>query len=254
MQGIFVILGSYMSYWLYTLYGVDPLITAGISMVVLFALGVFIHKIVLHRVSGAPLMTSFLLTYALAILFENIIALAWGYDTRTIFVNYLRTPINIGGVSFSFARIVILIPAVIVTALFFVFLKYSWTGKAWRAVSESREDALLVGVNENRIHMMAYGVSAAMSGMAGAFLCILFAFSPGQHFVWTSIMLIVVTFGGLGSIIGTVIAAFILSSTEIWVGFFISPLTASLLCFLFLIVVLLIRPRGLLGKGNRDGD
>ena len=129
-----------------------------------------------------------------------------------------------------------------------MFLKYSRLGYAIRATTENREAAELLGVNVNRVGLISFAIGLALAGAAGALVSFIFSFFPSKHWEWIVILMSLVVLGGMGSILGTVIGAFLLSAVAALVGTYFGATWSTLTFFIALFVVLLVRPQGLFGE------
>ena len=128
------------------------------------------------------------------------------------------------------------------------FLKYSRFGYAIRATTQNREAAQLLGVNVNYVGLVSFAIGLALAGAAGALVSFVFSFFPSKHWEWIAILMSLVVLGGMGSILGTVLAAYILSVVAAFVGFYFGATWSTLTFFVSLFVVLLVRPQGLFGE------
>ena len=129
-----------------------------------------------------------------------------------------------------------------------LFLKYSSFGNAIRATTQNRDAAELLGVNVNFVGLVSFAIGIGLAGAAGALVSFVFSFFPAKHWEWIAVLMSLVVLGGMGSILGIVLAAFILSVIAAFVGFFFGATWSTLTFFVALFVVLLVRPQGLFGE------
>jgi branched-chain amino acid transport system permease protein len=127
-------------------------------------------------------------------------------------------------------------------------MKYSRFGNAIRATTQNREAAELLGVNVNLVGLVSFAIGIALAGAAGALVSFILSFFPAKHWEWIAILMSLVVLGGMGSILGTVLAAYILSVVAAFVGFYFGATWSTLTFFVALFVVLLVRPQGLFGE------
>ena len=129
-----------------------------------------------------------------------------------------------------------------------LFLKFSRFGYAIRATTQNRDAAQLLGVNVNLVGLVSFAIGLALAGAAGSLVSFVFSFFPSKHWEWIAVLMSLVVLGGMGSILGTVVAAYMLSVVAAFVGFFFGATWSTLTFFLALFVVLLVRPQGLFGE------
>ncbi|MEK7861216.1 MAG: branched-chain amino acid ABC transporter permease, partial [Chloroflexota bacterium] len=166
-HGSLMMLGMYVSYWLFVLWGVDPYLSLIASGSVLFAVGVLIEAVLVSPVLEAPEHDQLLLTLGISLVIENLALFLWKADPRTVTVPYLAVAPMVGGIMISSPRVIAFAVSLAFTAGLYVFLKRTDLGKAIRAVSQDREGALTVGINMRRIYALAFGIGCACVGAAG---------------------------------------------------------------------------------------
>jgi branched-chain amino acid transport system permease protein len=176
---------------------------------------------------------------------QNIARLIWGTTPHSY--QYLNIGVPVDGVQFTENRIIAAAFAVAIGIIFYIFLERTRTGKAIRAAAQDAATAGLMGVNINYTLALCFGFGAAMSGIAGSLISICYPINTVMGLGYTLIAIVVVTLGGMGSIPGSFIGGFILGIVGTWVAFFKPILTVASYYVIF-IILLLIRPKGLLGK------
>lgn len=248
-HGEFVMLGAYASFWLFTLAGVDPLISFVLVMAALGALGALLQLSLVKRVLGAPHLNQILLTFGIAVTLQNIALLAWTGDLRAIRAWYSAKALTLGPVSLSLGRSVGIAIAAVLTALLYWLLFKTEHGRALRAVAQDPEAALVMGVPVQRIYVLAMAIGAAYAGAAGVVASVTMFTYPLLGLLFGLKAFCVVILGGLGSVFGAVAASVVLGMSESLVGVFFAQGSswAEALSFVVLIAVLLLRPRGLFG-------
>jgi branched-chain amino acid transport system permease protein len=166
-HGPLLMLGAYVTYFLHSQLGMNPFLTVPLSMAALFVVGLLLQRALVFRVVGAPELSSLLLTFGISIALVNLTQLAFTSNLRT--VEYLTGSWIVGGLAFSKPRSIAFLFAAAVTALAFLFLQRTRLGKAIRATSQSREVALVCGINVARIHLLTFGLASALA--AGGARC-----------------------------------------------------------------------------------
>ena len=245
-----IMMGAYVAYWAFRLYGIDPLVILPVAMVILAATGVILYKLVFEREAKSAQYSEMtvLLTFALAMIFEGALATAFTNTQRVTSPAYATDAIFIGDVFIPLGQFYAGIVSLILIGALALFLKYSRFGYAIRATTQNREAAQLLGVNVNLVGLVSFAIGLALAGAAGALVSFVFSFFPSKHWEWIAVLMSLVVLGGMGSILGTVVAAYLLSVIAAFVGFFFGATWSTLTFFLALFVVLLVRPQGLFGE------
>ncbi|MBI4593085.1 MAG: branched-chain amino acid ABC transporter permease [Candidatus Rokubacteria bacterium] len=248
-HGEFVMLGAYLSFWLFTLGGIDPFASFGLVMAVLAGLGAAVQTTLVKRVLRAEHLNQILLTFGIAVTLQNLALLLWTGDLRAIKVWYSATAVTLGPVSLSLGRTVGIGIAAALTLLLYLLLFRTEYGRALRAVAQDPEAALVMGIPIHRIYVLAMAVGAAYAGAAGVVASVTMFTYPLVGFMFGLKAFCVVILGGLGSVFGAVVASLILAFVESFVGAFFAQGSswAEAVSFVMLLLVLLLRPRGLAG-------
>ena len=250
-HGEFIMLGAFVTWTLYTMFGINPLVSLAIVGPAVFIIGFILQRTLFTRLRisspspGAYEASSLLATFGLLFIIQNVAILIWGADIRGY--SYLATPVNLGGAIFAANRLVALLFAVVIGLIFYLFLARTRLGKAIRAAAQDPATAGLLGVNINRVLALCFGLGAAMAGFAGLLISICFSIQPTMGLEYTIIAIIVVVLGGLGSIPGSFIGGFLLGLIGSIVTYFEPGLALPAYYFIF-ILLLLVRPTGIFGK------
>ena len=244
-HGTLLMVGAYITFWLFEVYKVDPLLSLAISMPLLFLGGVVLHWLVIRRIVGAPELITLLVTFGTSIIIINLALYFWTADFRS--VPYLTGSVGVGGIAFPRPRVVAALVALLITAAAFLFLKRTRLGKAIRATSQHREVARACGIDVERIDMLSFGLGAAMAGAGGSLLSIMFAIYPEMGDLYTLKAFCIVILGGMGHYGGAFLGGLILGLAESLSSLFLSAAIAEGIAYLILVLVLLIKPSGLMG-------
>lgn len=246
-HGDFLMLGMFTSFWLYTLYGVDPLFSIPVCTVLLFILGLLIYRYIVSKVMKGPMLAQLVVTFGISIFLANLAVFLWTPDFRLIEKPLLHGTWDIGDIKLSVPKFVATIGSVIVSLFVFLFLRKTKTGKAILATEMDREAALLMGINTERINSISFALGSALVGIAGAFLSTYYYIYPQVGSTFGLIAFCVVALGGFGSIEGAFIAGIIVGLAQTLGGFFIDPAYKYAIVFLIYLITVWIRPQGLLG-------
>jgi branched-chain amino acid transport system permease protein len=248
-QATFVIVGAYLSYTLQVHLGIDPFLGLLVTMPCLFLLGALVEKAFLGKLTGPDrLVTAILATYAVGIAIQGVLNLVYGLNYAQIQVSYAQSTVRIFGVYvpeiylFGFAL------AVVLTAGVYLFLHRTKTGAAIRATMQNPRAAALVGIDVRRISTIAFGIGTALAAGGGMVFGATNAFNANSSEDLLSRMLAIVILGGLGSIGGALGAAVLMLVIEDVVALVWSPIWAVSVFYMVLVIVLLVRPRGLFGR------
>jgi branched-chain amino acid transport system permease protein len=247
-HGEFLMLGMYASFWLFSLYALDPIFTLPFTALLLFALGAAVYQTVIRRIIHASMLAQIFTTFGLMVLFRGLAQFLWKPDFRSVENSLVSGTVTLGALQFGLPQIVAGAGAIVATLLIGWFLNRTRVGAALEATAADREAAQLMGIPTQRMFTLAWGIGAACAGVAGALLSTFYPVFPevGANFVLTAF--VVVALGGFGSVTGAFLAGIIVGVVEVVGGFLIGPqLKLALVLFLYLLVVLL-RPQGLLGR------
>jgi branched-chain amino acid transport system permease protein len=247
-HGILVLLGAYITFWLFTVYQIDPFFSLPVAIIILFSLGYLIQKYLLNYVVRAGVFMTLILTFGLARIFENIMIVLWTGDWRTINTTYSGAGLSVAGVTIPNSRVIVFAIALLFCMMLSLFLKKTKTGMAIRAVTFNPEGAQIVGINIGRIFAITFGISAALAGAAGVLISTIFSFSPFLGMPYLNWSFVIVVLAGLGSIYGAIIGGILLGLIESFTVLLIGPGYQIAVGFIVLIMVLIFKPRGLFGK------
>jgi branched-chain amino acid transport system permease protein len=244
-HGPFLMLGAYATYLLHTAAGLNPYLTLPVSMAVLFLLGALLQRTLVYRVVDAPELSSLLLTFGIAIALVNLAQLAFTSDLRA--VEYITGAWVLGPVALSKSRTIAFAFAAGITAAAFLFLRYTRAGKAIRATAQSREVAMVCGVNVDRVYLLTFGLAAALAAAGGTLISVIVAIQPEMGQVWTFKSFLVIVLGGAGNYPGALLGGLLLGLVEQLASLLLTAQLSEAVAYLLLVLVLLVRPAGLLG-------
>ncbi len=244
-HGPLLMLGAYTTFFLYSAFGLNPYLSIPVTMAVLFLVGVGLQRTLVFRVVDAPELSSLLLTFGVSIALVNLAQLAFTSDLRA--VEYLTGSLPLGPFAVSKTRLVAFVFAAAVTALAFLFLQRTRLGKAIRATSQHREVAMVCGIDVQRVHLITFGLATALAAAGGALLAVIVAIQPEMGQIWTFKSFLVIVLGGAGNYPGALLGGMLLGLVEQGASLFLTTQLSEVVAYLLLVVVLLVRPTGLLG-------
>jgi len=250
-QGEFVMVGMYITYFLATQFGLDPILSLVVSMPVLFVIGVLIQNTLIRRVLGLNDLPQIFLTFALSLLLMNLALMLLTANYRTVHTWYSDEALHFAGLYVPVAKLIAFILAMFLSGLLWVFLHATDLGKAMRAASQNREVAQLMGINPHRVFAVALGIALALAGAAGSLLMPFYPAYPlvGQVFVLMAFVAVVL--GTLGNVIGALVASLLMGVAESFGIQFIGADSGLIVVFLMLLTMLAVRPGGLAGGRRR---
>ena len=248
-HGTILMLGAYATYWWFQFLGVNPYLSLLASMPLMFILGMILQRTLVTRVVDAPELSSLLLTFGISIALVNLAQLAFTSDLRS--VEFLTGAFLVGPFAFSKARLVSFAFAVGIALFAYWFLQKTKLGKAIRATSQSAEVAMVCGINVERIHLFTFGIASALAAAGGSLVAIIVAIQPEMGQVFTFKSFLVIVLGGAGNYPGALLGGMLLGLVEQLSSLLLTTQLSEAVAYLLLVLVLLLRPTGLLGGRTR---
>lgn len=246
-HGDFLMLAMFVSFWLFTLVGLDPLLSVPACALLLFVLGLLIYRFAVSKVMRGPMLAQLVVTFGVSIFLANTAVLLWTPDYRLIDRTLLSGTFSLGTVQVSVAKLVSSVGSVLVTVGLLLFLRRTRTGKAILATEMNRDSALLMGVNTDRVNALSFAIGSGLVGIAGAFLSMYYYIYPQVGGLFGTISFAIVALGGFGSITGAFIAGILVGLVQTLGGYFFDPAYKYAIVFLLYLLTVWIRPQGLLG-------
>jgi branched-chain amino acid transport system permease protein len=249
-HGALVIIGAYVTWQLFTAFGLDPFLTLPINAVALFVFGYALQRGVINRIIRAPLLFTFLLTFGVNLIAVNVLLLIFKSDFRSVTPSYSGQGLELGSIVIPYIRLASLGIALLLAAALAFVLNRMRTGLAIQAVAADREAAQLVGIDLRHIYAVTFGLGAACAGVAGGLIGMIQAITPTAGEPYTLQAFVVVILGGLGRVSATVVGGLAFGLIEAF-GQSIpgsGSVFANAIAFGVLVLVLVTRPQGLLGR------
>ena len=250
-QGEFVMIGMYISYFLASYLGVDPLLSLFVTMPALFVIGVLIQHCLIRRVLALGDMPQIFLTFALSLLLVNLALLLFTANYRTVETPYSEAVIHVGPIYVPVAKLIAFAVAMALSAGLWAFLRATDLGKAMRAAAQNRDVAMLMGINPDRVFAVAVGVALALAGAAGSLLMPFYQAYPMVGQVFVLMAFVAVVLGTLGNVVGALIASLMMGVAESLGIQFVGADSGLIVVFLMLLLTLALRPSGLFGAWTR---
>ena len=258
-HGAFIMLGAYLTYQLFASFHVDPFVSLPISFVVLFAAGYLLQRYLINWVARAPILTTFLLTFGLSLLFVNLALIVWSGDQRGVTTAYSGANFTVLGVTIAWAKLFTLAAALAITGIMQLWLTRSRTGRAIRATSMDIGAAQLSGVRVAHIYAIVFGLGAGLAGVAGTLISLSYTINPTMGDPFLIKAFVVCVLGGLGSVQGALIGGLVYGvveafATQIDVTIGSQHISGSglqdAIALIVLLIVLVVRPTGIMGRAT----
>jgi branched-chain amino acid transport system permease protein len=247
-HGEMMTLAMYMAVLLFAAFKLDPLLMMLPIAAVLFVLGYALQIVLINPFIARPEHSQFMLLVAIAIILVNGLLIAFGPDARNVQTAYAFDSFAIGPLIVDATKTYAGAAAILVSAALFAFFKFAALGKAIRACADNYVGALVVGLDVNRLYALTFGIGAACTGAAGAMLVLIVDVTPPLGPAYTLLAFIIVITGGLGSMPGALLGGVLIGLTEAMAGLLFTPSAKSMFAFAILVLVLLFKPQGILGK------
>ena len=251
-HGAFLVLASFISYTLWSALGIDPLLGILVTSPIIFAAGWLIYKVAVEPIRTAPMTSTVLLTFGLALVLEGAMGAIWGNNSTSITPSYAEESFSVAGLFLPKVDVYGLLVAIVVLGALALILTKTWLGRAIRAAAVNSTGAELVGIKVSSVAALVFALGIGAAGAGGAIIGVLYPFVPGSHYLWIARLLAIVVLGGMGSLNGAVLGAVLFGLAETLTAAYISPSWATAVPYLVVFAVLLIRPQGLLGSHLRQ--
>ena len=246
-HGSVAMFGGYLTFVFTERLGLPFFAAMGLAMVAGAVMGLLIERLAYRPVRDAPHINAFIIALGLTMMIEGMNLLLFGADQVVIQTPY-RGVFNVAGIAIAQLRVLVILTACVLIGIISLLISRTKTGKSIRAVAQNRQAAVLMGVNVSMVSLVVFGISSALGVSAGALIGALLAIAPGVGEGLAVKGFAVLILGGLGSILGAIVGGLILGVSEAMAAGFISSAYKDVIAFLVMIIVLLFRPEGLLGK------
>jgi len=232
----------------FSAFKIDPLVMIVPIGVVLFALGYAMQAGMINPFINRPEHSQFMLLVAVAIIMVNVLLLIFGPDAKGVQTSYSLDSFLLGPLVIDATKFYAGAAAIAVAIVLFAFFQFAPIGKAIRACADNYTAALVVGLDVKRLYALTFGIGAACVGAAGSILILIIDVTPQIGPAYTLLAFVIVITGGLGSMPGALVGGILIGLTEALAGLFFTPSAKSMFAFGILVLVLLFRPEGILGR------
>jgi branched-chain amino acid transport system permease protein len=247
-HGEMMIVAMYLAVVLFTQLGLDPLLMMLPIAAVLFGIGYVMQRVLINPFISRPEHSQFMLMIAVAIIIVNSLLMIFGPDAQSVQTSYAFDSFALGPLIVDATKLYAGLAAILVAAALFAFFRYAPLGKAIRACADNYTGALVVGLDVKKLYALSFGLGAACVGAAGSIIVLIVDVTPPLGPAYTLLAFIIVIVGGLGSMPGALLGGVLIGLTEALGGLFITPSAKSMLSYGVLVLVLLFRPQGIMGR------
>ncbi len=249
-HGSFLMLGAYVAYALFANYHVDPFLSIPVAFIVMFVFGYLVQKYIINFVVRAPILTTFLLTFGLSLLLINAALLVFHGDIKGIATSYSGANFSLGAVVVPWVKLWTLVAALVITALMQLFLTGTKTGRAIRATSMDIGAAQLSGVRVAHLYAIVFGLGSGLAGAAGVLVSLSYSLQPSMGEPFLIKAFVVCVLGGLGSVQGALVGGVLYGILEAFGSQYIGTGLQDAVALVVLLIVLIVRPTGIMGKAT----
>jgi branched-chain amino acid transport system permease protein len=241
-----MMLAAFTTFFLWQAFGLDPLASVFIVTPLFFFVGALLEVVFVRRVLNEKPVISLLLLFGILLVMQAGASLFLGGDVRSVRPVYIQEVIRLGDVVIAYNRLLVFVAGVIILVALEMFLRRTFLGRAIRALAQDRDACRLAGIDVRRVSMIAFGIGTALAGAAGALLTAVFPFDPVTPYGTLQLKsFTIIVLGGLESIPGIAVAAFVLAAAENLTVTLTKPQLENLVSFVLLVVVLVVMPGGL---------
>ena len=246
--GEYLMWAMYLTFFLWSGLGIEPILAVPITAVALFLAGVVTYRVVIRAVMRGPIFAQILSTFGLLVLLRYAAWLLFRPDDRQTQSVLATSVLSVGGLRVSGGELVAFAGSLLATSALFAFLEYTKTGKALRALAQDREAALALGIEPDRLYALAWGLSTAAAGVAGGLVSSFMYVNPLVGDVFLLPALAAVALGGFGNVYGAVAGGLVIGVVNVTGGTLTMPKVKLALVYLVFVSVLFMRPKGLWGR------
>ena len=248
-HGGLYMLGAYLTYAALNGLGVGYVPALLLAAVAVALLAALLERLIFFPLRNAPHVHPMIAALGVLFFLEAGVQLIWGPDFKQI-TEPVQGTLNLGGVTLTWQRLLVIAASLVVMLGLNFFLKRTLTGATIEAMAQNREGARLVGVNTARVGMLTFAISGALAAVAAALIAPINAVAPSMGEVMNLKVFAIIILGGMGSVPGAIVGAFLLAFAEVFGGFYINLDFADVIGFAALVIVLAIRPQGLFRRGT----
>ncbi len=245
-HGAFIMIGSYITFYLFNAIGIDPFLSLLFTIPILFLLGYIVQKGIINLVIRAEIFITLILAFGIEIFINNLALIIFTADVRKVKVAYGASNFSLFGLTIPTVRFIAFLLVIMITIILFIIMTRTRLGRAIRATSQDIEGARLVGIRVSRIYALTFGIGTALAGAAGTLWAIIFPVTPIMGGSLTLKSFVVTIIGGLGTMFGPLIGGLTLGIIEAFGSNLLGTTYEGLISFTILVAILILMPGGIL--------
>ncbi|MGX9134763.1 branched-chain amino acid ABC transporter permease [Rummeliibacillus sp. JY-2-4R] len=250
-HGALYMIGAYVTLTVMTKLGVHYIIAIVISMLVVGFISLLMERFVFHPLRGTISINNMVASIGILLFLESFSQLVWGADFLQMSTPFSQI-IDVFGVTLTMQRIIIIVAAIAIMGLLYLFLNKSFVGRTIIAMSQNREGAFLVGINSNKVAMLTFFIAGALAAVAASLTSPLNLVFPGMGHLVILKAFVIIIIGGMGSIPGAIIGGYILGLSESFGATYIASDYKDIIAFVLLIIILSFKPNGIFSRGGAE--
>jgi branched-chain amino acid transport system permease protein len=247
-QAEFMMLGMYIAFFLFQVAGIDPILSSLIVFGVVFLIGALVQKGLIQRVMNAPMVSQIFLTVGLTMVLVSTTQLLFGATFRSVTTSYQMLALHFGHLQFSVPYLIAFGVSITIYFLLWLFLERTDLGRSMRATAQNRSAAILVGINDKKMYVLALGLGTGLAASAGAVILPYAYVFPTVGHQYALIMFTTVVLGGFGSVPGALLGGIIVGIIQSVSSVYLPTQLQNLVVFIAFIITLVYKPAGLLGR------
>lgn len=247
-HGSLVMVGAYVTYYLFSTLGLDPFLTLPVSIGLGFIIGYLSQKYLFNWTIHSGVLMSSIQTYGFNLILANIILLIFKGDTKAVTPTYSGLGLMVGDVVVPYIRLIIFAASIVLTIIMFHLITSTRMGNSIRATSLNRDAARMVGIRISEAYAVTYGLAAALAAASGSLIASVYPIYPAMEGPFLSKAFVIAVLGGLGSMSGAIVGGLALALAETFGVVIFGPSYQTLVGFAVFILVIVLRPHGLVGK------
>lgn len=250
-HGEFVMLAMYLTFWIFSFLGIDPYLSIFITMPLFFILGIALHLGIIKHILEAPEEAQVIATFGVAFILRYGAALFWSSKHRSVVTPLTEKLFYLGPITLDSPHLMGAFLAGALIVGLFIFLYYTYLGRAIRAVADEKMGAITAGINVGQIYYIAIGIGLACVAVSGAAMIPIESVFPTLGANYTLLCFVIVVLGGMNNLWGSLLGGIIIAQIEMLVAFLFSPVLTTFAYFLVFLIIVTLRPTGLLGFRER---
>jgi branched-chain amino acid transport system permease protein len=251
-HGEFLMLGMYLAFWTFTLWGIDPYVILFVAVPLFFLVGLAVYAVVIRGVVRASHNVQIFTTVGLSTVLQNAALVLWTGDFRFVRPWYSGVVLRVGDAAFNLSQVVAFAVAVLFTVALYAFMKWTHAGRVMRATAQDAEAATLMGIDTDRVYRLAFAIGIACVGVAGVLVSPLYSVYPTAGLQFVLLAYVIVVLGGLGDIVGALLGSLIVAGVEVIGSYVFGSAWKEVIYFVLFIAVLVFRPAGLFGQRGAE--